>query len=235
MTTNRESVEADAAHADAMNDLARARAVPGPDPDYVAAGQQLAGVAGKFELEAGANLPKGARPIHRALTKHLSAASKAAELVDLDHAGIGNRPPGDRQWHRDQARAKGADHRASALAALEDALTAAEVLDAELLAAAIPPVPSDAADAKEELKMLLGSKVAKADVLALAREERFAGLLAGSWGAAYFRSQGNGDMHAAVRRSIAGKPGPQSAAARKAIAATRAAISHRMRAHGLDL
>jgi hypothetical protein len=234
MSTTRDSARAEADHADAMNALDRARSTPGPDTSHLGHAQQLSGLSATFTADAGQELPKTARDVHRSLQRHLADAARAANDVSADHEGIGDRPPSDRKWARDRARERAIEHRRKAVDALDAAAGAVEVLHAELVSAAIPAVPADAADAKDELRMMLTSKAAKADVLALAKEERYAGLLAGSWGKAYLRSIGQGDLHDAVRRAIAGKAGPQGVAARKAVVTARASISHRLRAHGLD-
>ncbi len=170
----------------------------------------------------------GAGTVYSNVRKATAAARAKADAF----ARIKDALPSDREELRRRAEAMDDGSRY-----YDQAITAAEVLGHEARRAAIPKPPKSSreyAQVSEELRMMLDSKLTKEHVLQLCKEERYAGLLAGDWGRAYFRSKGNGDYHDAVVALVTeGAGSKQSDAAKRLIAASRHADRNRLRAAGV--
>ncbi len=208
------------------------RHLPDADPRHAGVAQDLEPIVQRELSAATQGLSGPAADAAKTLRQALAEARKAEDGLTSAYDVIGKALPSDRQELRKRADALSRGH----TDAYAKAEAAAAVLEAELTLAAIPPVPDDAADAKDELRMLLEGKATREKVLEIAMESRYAGLMAGTFGKTWLRANGSPIPHDALREAIAAKygRGKQATAARKAIAAARAVGSHRLRASGVD-
>lgn len=208
------------------------RFVPQADPLAIKAAEGLEPLIVRELGIAAQGLPREARSALAAVRVALAEARTAENGLSAAYGAVARANPSDREHLRRQA-----DERGTWVvdAAYDKARAALVVLEADLAAAAIPPVPDDASDARDELRMLLEGKASKDQLLQIALEQRYAGLMAGAFGRAYLRSVGHSMPHDTLRKAIAAKYGKttHSVATAKAIAASRAAGSHRLRAAGV--
>lgn len=209
------------------------RFLPDADPRHLDAVQDLEPVYREHLSAAGKDLDGPARTAYQALKNALAAAAKAEAEAASKYDAVHKALPSDREHVRKQADSHGTS---AADEAYRQAETALAVLEAELTRGSIPPVPKDAADAKDELRMLLTGSATKEELTQIAQEERYAGLMCGSFGKAYLRSIGHPVPHDMIVKAVAakyGKRGQQAIAAKKALDAARAVGSHRRRAAGV--
>lgn len=211
------------------------RFLPDAQPDHLESVKDLEPLARQFLAAAGKDLDGPAQSAYREVKDALQAAAKAEAETAAKYDAVRNALPSDRETVRKRADEHGTT---AADEAYRRAETALAVLQAELTRASIPPVPKDAADAKDELKMLLSGSATKDEVIQIALEKRYAGLMAGSFGKAYLRSIGHSVPHEQIVKAVAAKYGKNSQRAidaKKAIDAARAVGSHRRRAAGVAL
>lgn len=211
------------------------RFLPNAQPDHLESVKDLEPLARQFLAAAGKDLDGPAQAAYRTIKDALQAAAKAEAETAAKYEAVRNALPSDRETIRKRADEHGTT---AADEAYRRAETALAVLQAELTRASIPPVPKDAADAKDELKMLLTGSATKEEVVQIATEKRYAGLMAGSFGKAYLRSIGHPVPHEQIVKAVAAKYGKNSQRAidaKKAIDAARAVGSHRRRAAGVGV
>lgn len=209
------------------------RHTPEAQPAHAEAADQIADLPGRFLQEAGAELSGDAKAVHRELSAALRDADRATTTITAGYEGVGKALPSDRADLRKRADDTAVVHGQEAEAAWDRAAKAAERLAQAARDAAIPEPPSrrEYAQVADELKMLIDG-AERQDILGLADNPRYAGLLAGTWGKAALRRE-VGLHDAVVAHVTKGAGSKQAKAAKKAADAAMAVASQRLRAAGV--
>lgn len=179
-----------------------------------------------------------AKAVHRELSAALRDADRATGAVTTAYQGVGEALPSDRADLRRRADDAAVVQGREAEAAWDRAIKAAERLAQAARDAAIPEPPSrrEYAQVADELRMLLNGKT-KEQVVDIATRPRYVGLMARDFGRAWCEANLDDDLaklthEAIVAKATNGASTKAVTAAKRAMAARKAADWNRLRAAG---